>query len=137
MGYCSYTYYGQRDEVVKLWYSYTYPNPNPNPNPDPNPTPNQVGEPRIPVKPVGGWPGQAQDKPPPPPPPPPGSKQLGKRKAEEPNCTKRTVAGKSWVDQSLSDWPEDDFRVFVGETFTSTLTLTRALTLTLPLPTAH
>ena len=43
MGYCSYTYYGQRDEVVKLWYSYTYPNPNPNPNPDPNPTPNQVG----------------------------------------------------------------------------------------------
>jgi len=75
----------------------------------------QVGEPRIPVKPVGGWPGQAQDKPPPPPPPPPGSKQLGKRKAEEPNCTKRTVAGKSWVDQSLSDWPEDDFRVFVGD----------------------
>ena len=95
--------------------SYTYPTPTPNPNPDPNPNPNQVGEPRIPVKPVGGWPGQAQDKPPPPPPPPPGSKQLGKHKAEDPNCTKRTVAGKSWVDQSLLDWPEDDFRVFVGD----------------------
>ena len=25
------------------------------------------------------------------------------------------MAGKSWVDQSLLDWPEDDFRVFVGD----------------------
>ena len=32
----------------------------------------QVGEPRIPVKPVGGWPSQQQEKPPPPPPPPGG-----------------------------------------------------------------
>jgi len=65
----------------------------------------QVGEPRIPVR---------ADKPPAPPPPSSGGK-LGKRKAQEPNITKRTVAGKSWVDQSLLDWPEDDFRVFVGD----------------------
>ena len=74
----------------------------------------QVGEPRIPVKPVGGWPSQQQDKPPPPP-PPPGGKPLGKLKADAPSIVKRTVAGKSWVDQSLLDWPEDDFRVFVGD----------------------
>ena len=24
------------------------------------------------------------------------------------------AAGKSWVDESLSDWPQNDFRIFVG-----------------------
>ena len=27
---------------------------------------------------------------------------------------KRTVAGKTWVDPTLLDWPENDFRIFVG-----------------------
>jgi len=45
-----------------------------------------------------------------------GSTALGKRKAEDgPNLTKRSVAGKSWVDNTLADWPEDDFRIFVGD----------------------
>ena len=26
----------------------------------------------------------------------------------------RTAAGKTWVDKSLDDWPDDDFRIFVG-----------------------
>jgi hypothetical protein len=51
----------------------------------------QVGEPRIPIKPVGGWASQQQEKPPPPPPPPPGGKQLGKLKADAPSVSKRTV----------------------------------------------
>ena len=50
-----------------------------------------------------------------PPAPPPGG-PLGKRKEpEKPNATKRSVAGKCWVDNSLADWPEDDFRIFVGD----------------------
>lgn len=56
---------------------------------------------------------------PPPPPPPPllpsnvngptveGSDQL-------PKPVKRVAAGKVWVDTSLSEWPENDFRIFVG-----------------------
>ena len=43
--------------------------------------------------------------PPPPPPPPPPQKQ-------KPHI--RTAAGKTWVDNSLADWPEDDFRLFCG-----------------------
>jgi RNA recognition motif-containing protein len=26
----------------------------------------------------------------------------------------RTAAGKTWVDPTLADWPDDDFRLFVG-----------------------
>ncbi len=28
---------------------------------------------------------------------------------------KRMAAGEVWVDETLSDWPEDDFRIFVGD----------------------
>ena len=28
---------------------------------------------------------------------------------------KRTVAGMVWTDKTLLEWPEDDFRVFVGD----------------------
>lgn len=41
---------------------------------------------------------------PPPPKPPPLPKK--------PHV--RTAAGKTWVDKSLDDWPDDDFRIFVG-----------------------
>lgn len=41
--------------------------------------------------------------PPPPPPPPTMSK-----------APVRTAAGKVWVDQSLATWPDNDFRLFVG-----------------------
>ena len=26
----------------------------------------------------------------------------------------RTIAGKTWVDPTLDEWPENDFRIFVG-----------------------
>jgi hypothetical protein len=39
-----------------------------------------------------------------PPPPPPGSKKPHIRQA----------AGKTWEDQKLADWPDNDFRLFVG-----------------------
>ena len=38
---------------------------------------------------------------------------LGKRAAADP--TERHCAGVSWVDKSLAEWPEDDFRIFVGD----------------------
>ena len=43
----------------------------------------------------------------PPPPPPPPSQQPRK-----PHI--RTAAGKTWVDESLADWPDNDFRLFCG-----------------------
>merc|ERR1719334_1280614 len=27
----------------------------------------------------------------------------------------RTAAGKVWVDNSMDEWPQDDFRIFVGD----------------------
>jgi hypothetical protein len=41
---------------------------------------------------------------PPPPPPPPLPKK--------PHV--RSAAGKTWIDSSLDDWPQNDFRIFVG-----------------------
>jgi hypothetical protein len=40
---------------------------------------------------------------------PPGSR---KRPTD---VTERSVAGVSWKDDSLKDWPDDDFRIFVGD----------------------
>lgn len=42
----------------------------------------------------------------PPPPPPPNNK------SKKPRI--RTAAGKTWVDESLNEWPENDYRIFVG-----------------------
>jgi RNA recognition motif-containing protein len=47
--------------------------------------------------------------PPLPPPLPPGPAPLPHKKAPV-----RTAAGKTWVDESLADWPDNDFRLFVG-----------------------
>merc|ERR1712198_618802 len=35
-------------------------------------------------------------------------------KAEKP-VNLRTAAGKVWVDNSMDEWPQDDFRIFVGD----------------------
>jgi hypothetical protein len=49
----------------------------------------------------------------PPPPPPQSSAALeGSSKLSKP--VKRVAAGKVWVDTTLSEWPENDFRIFVG-----------------------
>ena len=49
----------------------------------------------------------------PPGPPPPGPPTTSTTKNSNKPVV-RMAAGKSWVDKSLSDWPENDFRVFVG-----------------------
>ena len=40
-----------------------------------------------------------------------------KRNNNDPNEKKRfrAAGGKVWVDNSLDEWPEDDFRIFVGD----------------------
>lgn len=51
--------------------------------------------------------------PPPPPGPPPAASA-----SNTTNTTKkapvRTAAGKTWVDETLNEWPENDYRIFVG-----------------------
>eukprot|EP00533_Pseudo-nitzschia_delicatissima_P001492 CAMPEP_0116077644 /NCGR_PEP_ID=MMETSP0327-20121206/174_1 /TAXON_ID=44447 /ORGANISM="Pseudo-nitzschia delicatissima, Strain B596" /LENGTH=293 /DNA_ID=CAMNT_0003568127 /DNA_START=58 /DNA_END=939 /DNA_ORIENTATION=+ len=47
---------------------------------------------------------------PPGPPPPPSTSTT--KNSNKPVV--RMAAGKSWVDNTLSDWPENDFRIFVG-----------------------
>ncbi|KAG7344191.1 nucleic acid-binding protein [Nitzschia inconspicua] len=57
---------------------------------------------------------------PPPPPPPPHTHPMNtatttngsNQKSHKP--IKRVAAGKAWVDESLAEWPENDFRIFVG-----------------------
>ena len=49
--------------------------------------------------------------PPPPPPPPPGSLP-NVNKTQKPHV--RTAAGHTWIDPTLNEWPENDFRIFVG-----------------------
>jgi len=61
----------------------------------------------------------------PPPPPPRAPVVLGPPAVLPPTTTVsankssgkphvRTAAGKTWVDNTLADWPDDDFRLFVG-----------------------
>ena len=38
--------------------------------------------------------------------------ELGGEKRKAP---KRSAAGRVWTDETLADWPEDDFRIFVGD----------------------
>jgi len=46
------------------------------------------------------------------PPLPPGPPPAAASKASKPHV--RTAAGKTWVDPSLNEWPENDYRIFVG-----------------------
>ena len=53
----------------------------------------------------------------PPPPPPPTQQQLAstyQMHNQSKNPVVRVAAGKKWVDNSLNDFPENDFRLFVG-----------------------
>lgn len=54
--------------------------------------------------------------PPPPPPPPPLPAENGHNQAAATTAKPvvRVAAGKVWVDNTLGDWPENDFRIFVG-----------------------
>lgn len=49
--------------------------------------------------------------PPPPPPPPPADAQQNSLPKKP---VKRIAAGKVWVDAKLAEWPDNDFRIFVG-----------------------
>jgi RNA recognition motif. (a.k.a. RRM, RBD, or RNP domain) len=50
---------------------------------------------------------------------PAGSDPSGSHATDEPNSMRkkgvRAAAGTAWVDPSLEEWPEDDFRIFVGD----------------------
>jgi hypothetical protein len=55
----------------------------------------------------------------PPPPPPPNAPTSGDAAGNTTTSNtkkpiKRMAAGKVWVDSTLDDWPENDFRIFVG-----------------------
>lgn len=58
--------------------------------------------------------------PPPPPPPPPLPPSHGATNGSNTDNNRhhkphfRKAAGKTWVDHTLSDWPGDDFRLFIG-----------------------
>lgn len=49
--------------------------------------------------------------PPPPPPPPP---TIGPEATQSTKPHVRTAAGKTWIDPTLANWPDNDFRLFVG-----------------------
>ena len=69
-------------------------------------------------------PKQEEKKVPPPPPPPPSNPAtapIGPLPPAPPAADNkpskahvRTAAGKTWVDPTLEEWPENDFRIFVG-----------------------
>jgi RNA recognition motif. (a.k.a. RRM, RBD, or RNP domain) len=46
------------------------------------------------------------------PPPPPPDSQTSQQSTKKAHV--RTAAGKTWTDAALADWPDDDFRLFVG-----------------------
>ena len=53
-----------------------------------------------------------------PPPPSRGGSELaqaGGKASAPPTATKRYCAGVQWEDKTLLEWPEDDFRIFVGD----------------------
>ena len=64
-----------------------------------------------------------QQRDPPPPPPPPVGPTLGPAGLPRPSESTanqkkkphvRQAAGKTWIDKALADWPDNDFRLFVG-----------------------
>ncbi|CAN0597618.1 unnamed protein product, partial [Ectocarpus sp. 12 AP-2014] len=44
-----------------------------------------------------------------------GKDKVAKAKAESSNKFKRVAGGKSWEDETLAEWPENDYRLFVGD----------------------
>lgn len=40
--------------------------------------------------------------------------KAAEKKKSAPKVSVRTIAGETWVDQSLEDWPDNDYRIFVG-----------------------
>lgn len=40
--------------------------------------------------------------------------EVTNKKKGNPKVSVRSAAGQTWVDKSLEEWPEDDFRIFVG-----------------------
>jgi hypothetical protein len=54
-------------------------------------------------------PGPAMPHWPPQPPPKPAASEAKSA------AVKRCIAGQEWEDHTLADWPEDDFRIFVGD----------------------
>lgn len=43
------------------------------------------------------------------------SSVMGSKHTQRKRSNKRMAAGEVWVDDSLTDWPENDFRIFVGD----------------------
>ncbi|KAL7717418.1 rrm-containing protein [Entamoeba marina] len=37
-----------------------------------------------------------------------------KKQSEKPTSIYREVSGKKWIDSTMSDWPDTDYRIFVG-----------------------
>lgn len=56
------------------------------------------------------FPGAVMPPPPPPPPPPPAGNNL--QATRKPIV--RMAAGTKWIDTSLEEWPDNDYRIFVG-----------------------
>lgn len=113
-------------ESVVTTISPTGPAPPPLPKgPPPPPPPRQpgvsIGPQVVPtfqstlagpsVGPIGP---SAIPPPPPPPPPPPGALGQQQGQGQAPKSYKRSAAGQSWEDQTLAEFPENDFRLFVG-----------------------
>ncbi len=40
---------------------------------------------------------------------------MGKPKIDKSKAVPRAAAGQKWYDSTLSEWPENDFRIFVGD----------------------
>jgi RNA recognition motif-containing protein len=43
------------------------------------------------------------------------AKQVAAEEKSRLDRTRRRAAGKKWTDKSLADWPENDYRIFVGD----------------------
>ena len=41
--------------------------------------------------------------------------KVGKPKIDRSKAVPRAAAGQKWYDSTLSEWPENDFRIFVGD----------------------
>ena len=41
--------------------------------------------------------------------------KVGKAKIDKTKAVPRAAAGQKWYDATLSEWPENDFRIFVGD----------------------
>jgi len=79
--------------------------------------------PAPPPDPMAHAPWQSRGAPPPPPPPAPVETSRSaetkssktSKKGEKKSRNMRTAAGAVWEDKSLSEWPENDYRLFCGD----------------------